>query len=75
MTTRNRAHDKAAAKSRRVALVLAATGILWAVAQFAGSKLGWSQSTRALFDLAAGAGFLWALVVIYQIWRARQGNE
>ena len=37
--------------------------------------MGLSQRVRALFDLMALAGFVWAFVLIYQIWRARQGQQ
>ncbi len=60
---------------RRAALVIAATAILWVVATFIGAKLGLSQRVLALFDLIALGGFLWAVWMIYNIWRARQDNQ
>ncbi len=60
---------------RRAALVIAGTAILWVAATFIGAKLGLSQRVLALFDLIALGGFLWAVWMIYNIWRARQDNQ
>jgi Family of unknown function (DUF5337) len=62
-----------AAQARTVGIVLAGTIILWMGAQVLGSHFGWETRYVFLFDLAAIAGFLWALVVTYQIWRGRRG--
>lgn len=67
--------DKARAtarKARMVAVVIAATMVLWMGAQFLGGQLGWPTRFVFLFDLAALAAFFWALVVSYQIWRDRR---
>ena len=40
-----------------------------------GEHLGLTQRTRALFDLMALAGFVWAIWMIYQIWRLRQSDK
>ncbi len=64
---------KRAAQTRTVGIVLAGTMILWMGAQWLGGRLGWETRFVFLFDLAAIAAFLWALVVTYQIWRGRQG--
>ena len=61
-----------AAQARLVAIVIAATMILWMGAQWAGGALGWQARYVFLFDFAALAAFFWALVVTYQIWRNRQ---
>lgn len=58
--------------TRRVALVIAGTMLLWLLVQLIGAQYGWPVEYTFLVDLAAGAGFLWALVVTYQIWRARR---
>jgi threonine/homoserine/homoserine lactone efflux protein len=57
---------------RRAALVIAGTALLWVVATYLGAKLGLGQRVLALFDLMALGGFLWAMWMIYNIWRARQ---
>ena len=58
--------------SRRVALVIAGTMLLWLLVQLIGAQYGWPEEYTLLVDLAAGAGFVWALIVTYQIWRARR---
>jgi Family of unknown function (DUF5337) len=62
-----------AARARLVGIVLAATMILWMGAQWVGGQLGLETRYAFLFDLAAIAAFVWAMVVTYQIWRGRQG--
>jgi hypothetical protein len=62
-----------ARQARLVGIVLAVTIILWMGAQFLGGKLGLETRFVFLFDLAAIAAFVWALVVTYQIWRGRRG--
>ena len=64
----------AALQARLVALVLAGTMILWVGAQWLGAKFGWEARYAFLFDLVALAGFIWALLVTYRIWRKRQKN-
>ena len=61
-----------AKKARMVSLVIAGTMLLWIGAQWLGSKLGITTRYSLLLDLMALAAFVWALVVIYQIWRSRQ---
>jgi hypothetical protein len=62
-----------ARQARRVGIVLVATMVVWMGAQFFGGKLGLEARYAFLFDLAAIAAFVWALVVTYQIWRGRRG--
>ena len=59
-------------QGRMIALVIAAVALFWMGAIALGSALDWSQRTRALFDLIALAGFIWAIWMIYGYWRARQ---
>ena len=61
-----------ARQARTVALVIAGTMILWMFAQWIGYKAGISTRLAFLFDLAALAGFIWAIIVTYQIWRKRR---
>ncbi len=58
---------------RLVAFVLVGTMLLWMGAQVLGGQLGLEARYAFLFDLLAIAGFVWALVVTYQIWRSRRG--
>ncbi len=62
---------KRAAQTRKVALVIAGTMVLWLLVQMIGAQYGWPVEYTLLVDLAAAAGFIWALIVTYQIWRAR----
>ena len=64
--------DLSAQQSRLVAYVLAGTMILWVGAQWLGATFGWDARFAFLFDLAALAGFGWALFVTYRIWRRRE---
>ncbi|MBL4628114.1 MAG: DUF5337 domain-containing protein [Roseicyclus sp.] len=57
---------------RRAAIVIAATMVLWMGAQFLGRQLGWPARFAFLFDLAAIAALVWALVVTYWVWKARR---
>ena len=61
-------------QARFVSLVIAGTMILWMVAQWAGSKLDVPEHYVFLVDLFALAGFLWALIVTFQIWRKRRAH-
>ena len=68
--------DKVLARQGRlVALVIAGTMILWFLAQWIRRALGLEARYVFLFDLAALAGFLWALIVTFQIWRKRRDNQ
>jgi hypothetical protein len=57
---------------RLVAVVIAMTMLLWMGVQVVGADMGWPPKYTLLADLAALAGFIWALVVTYQIWRKRR---
>lgn len=57
---------------RRLALVIAGTGILWVLANLIGEEYGWSNRARALFDLLALAGFGAAFWIAIGLWRARK---
>ncbi len=61
-----------ARKARLVGIVLVATIVLWVGLQWVGAEMGWPPRFALLFDLAALAAFIWALVVTYQIWRKRR---
>ena len=53
---------------------MAVTGVFWIVATWLGPKFGLSNRTQAIFDLAALAGFGFALWQTYLIWRNRQDD-
>ena len=67
------AEARRAREARLVGIVLAGTMALWLGGQWLGGKLGLEARYAFLFDLMAIAGFVWALVVTYRIWRGRQG--
>ena len=64
-----------ARKGRTVGVVIALAMLVWMGAQWLGAQMGWPIRFVFLFDLAAIAAMIWALVVTYQIWRARQNNR
>jgi hypothetical protein len=61
--------------AQRTALIMVATGLLWVFFTALGQEYGWSNRIIALFDLAALAGFGFALWNTYQLWRARQTDK
>jgi hypothetical protein len=68
--------DEAIARKGRVAgLVIAGSVTLWLAAQWIGPALGLPLRWAFLVDFAALAALFWALVVTYQIWRARQDGK
>ena len=74
--TENSETEKALGRQGRIAsLVIAGTMILWIAAQWIGGKLGLPDRYAFLIDLFALAGFLWALIVTWQIWRKRREIE
>lgn len=71
--TRPGREDMALARDARlVAVVIAATMMLWLGAQWLGGRAGWDSRYAFLFDLAALAAFIWALVATWRIWRRGQ---
>ena len=69
------ATDKALARQGRLAaVVIAGTMVLWLVLQWLGGRLGLPERYVFLLDLFALAGFLWALIVTWQIWRKRRDD-
>ncbi|PJI92271.1 hypothetical protein BC777_1116 [Yoonia maricola] len=68
-------HTDQGKAGQRVALIMAGTGVFWVVVILVGDEYGWSTRTRALFDLAALAGFGFALWQTFRLWRARQNEK
>ncbi|MCV2871011.1 DUF5337 domain-containing protein [Defluviimonas sp. WL0050] len=75
MTKPNQGDMRLAKEARMVAVVITATMILWLGAQWLGGKAGWETRFVFLFDLAALAAFIWALVVTWRIWRRQKRPE
>ena len=70
-----RRDSEEARKGRRIALFIAGVGLVWILVTAIGAEYGWSQRTRALFDLVALAGFGAGIWMTYQLWRARQTDK
>ena len=64
-----------AKKGQTVGLVIALTMVLWLIANLAGPALGLPGRYALLFDFAALAALFWAMVVIWQMWQARQAEK
>ena len=60
---------------QRTAVLIAGIGVLWISANAAGAYWDWSNRTRALFDLVALAGFGFALLQTFILWRKRQHDD
>jgi len=60
-----------ARRGRIVALVIAGAGLAAILAPYIVSAIGLAPRYEFLIYLAAMAAFLWALVVTWQIWQAR----
>lgn len=67
--------QKLAKRARVVGLVIAISMVLWVVIQMIAQYVGLGGRYAFLFDLAALAALIWAIVNIYQIWRARRSAE
>lgn len=68
--------QQTARKGRMLALVVAGTMLIWMAAQWVGPRLGLPVRYVFLFDFAALAAFVWAIIVALQIWRSsRHDNE
>ena len=66
---------KVARIARTAAAVLAATGLLWMVATWAGGAWSWSARWRVFFDLFALAGFGFGLYLTWQAWRIGRAHK
>ena len=64
-----------ARKGRMVALVIAGTMLLWIAVQWIAPQLGLPGRYALLFDFAALAALIWAMVNIYQMRRARAASR
>ncbi|MBC7476608.1 MAG: DUF5337 domain-containing protein [Pseudorhodobacter sp.] len=60
-----------AAQARRIAVVIAAAGVLWILVEALGGQYDWPPKYIFLADLSAAAAFIWAMVAALRIWRRR----
>ena len=66
--------DRARArKGRMVALVIAGAGLAALFAPYVVIWLGLPLRYEFLIYIAAMAAFLWAMVLIWQLWKSREG--
>jgi hypothetical protein len=61
-----------ARQGRRIALVIAGAMVLWLLLQEIGRQYGWPARYVFLFDFAAIAAMVWALIMTLRLWRARR---
>ncbi len=67
--------DSTVRQARLAALVILVTFPSWLGFSYLGGQMGWDPAYAILGDLMALAAFIWALVVLYQVWRKRQRDE
>lgn len=72
MMRRDLGQERQAGEGRMVALVIALAAIVWVAVQWLAGRNGWNVRYVFLADLAAGAAFIWALVVTWRIWRRQR---
>ena len=64
-----------ARKGRHICIVIAVTMVVWlGMTLFIGPAIGMPGRYALLFDFAALAGFIYAGVNIFQLWRMRQDS-
>ena len=70
-TVTNRNDNTRVRQGRQAFFVIIGTVILWVAINLAGGPLGIPARFVFLADFAALAAFLWALIVLVRLWRAR----
>ena len=68
-------HDPMRRQARIASIVILVAFLGWMGASWIGGHLGLEPRYAFLLDLAALAALFWALVVMFQVWRARQRDE
>lgn len=61
-----------ARQMRLVAVVIAATMVLWLGVQWLGGQQNWPAKYAFLADLVAIGALIWSLMVTFRIWRRRK---
>lgn len=67
--------DTTAKQARIAAIVILVTFPVWLGFSYLGGQMGWDPAYAILGDLMALAAFVWAMVVLFQVWRKRQRDE
>ena len=62
-------------QTRLASIVILVTMLGWMGISFLGGRLGLPVRYAFLADFAAIAAFIWALYVLFNVWRARQGGD
>lgn len=60
-----------ARQGRTIAAVIVITALLWVLVQVPAVRGAIGERAALLVDLAALAGFLWAFIVTFGLWRRR----
>ncbi|HWL58060.1 MAG TPA: DUF5337 domain-containing protein [Paracoccus sp. (in: a-proteobacteria)] len=68
-------HPADAGQMRLVAVVIAATMLLWLGVQWVGGQMDWPAKFAFLADLAAIGALIWSLLVTWRIWRRRNASS
>ena len=64
-----------ARQARLAAVVMCVVIVAWVVLGWIGRDYGWDPRYAFLIDFAALAGFAFALIVTFRVWRARQNGR
>ena len=75
MASKRTISEPASSQIRIASIVIIVTMILWMGASFIGGSIGLEARFAFLFDLAALAAFLWALITLFNAWRLRQTKK
>ncbi|WP_127900211.1 DUF5337 family protein [Solirhodobacter olei] len=60
-------------QARLAAIVIVVAAVVWVCGNLLGRAFGWAPRFAFLLDFAAIAAFVWALIVVWRVWR-RRGN-
>ena len=62
-------------KAQNAALVIALSFGYWIAAQLLGDRLGWGAAVFFIFDIAAIIALIWALYMVFQVYKARRDGR
>jgi len=60
---------------RVASIVILVTMVGWMGMSWLGGQMNWPTRYAFLVDFSAVAALIWALVVLFQVWRSRQSDE